>query len=316
MPEIPKPKHTTVKAIYEAYEQVPQQERTYLGCSTFGDDCDRALWYRFRWAIEPEKFDGRKLRLFQTGHREEARIIADLRSAGVGVIEVDSDTGKQWEVSACNGHLGGHLDGVALGVIEAPTTTHVLECKTHNDKSFRDLLVKGVKKSKPGHYRQMQLYMHLIKLTRALYVAVNKNDDNLYVERVRYDAKEGEALVKRAQRIIDTDVAPSKLYDDPNAREAFVCQWCPALSICHEKAMPQRRNCRTCISSSREIGGQWWCTHWEKFLTVAEQKAGCPKHLFLPSLMPGEQIDANEQERWIAYQMADGSSWMDREETP
>ena len=236
MPVIPQSIPHTVDAIYRTYEKETQNERPYLGASTFGTECERAHWYSFRWANEPEQLTGRKLRLFATGHREEARIIDDLRNAGIEI------TGQQTSFSAIGGHLRGHLDGIATNMPEAPKARHVLEVKTHNEKSYKDLLKNGVKKSKPGHYAQMQLYMHHTRIDRALYVAVNKNDDSLYTERVEYDKDEADRLMRRAERTIFTDAAPPRL-------ETFACAWCPSKSICLE-GDASRRNCRTCISST------------------------------------------------------------------
>ena len=83
MTTIPEPIDHTVAAIYRIYEDQPEEDRKYLGASTFGNECDRAMGYQFRLAHPPEEFDGRKLRLFQTGHREEARLIAELNEAGM-----------------------------------------------------------------------------------------------------------------------------------------------------------------------------------------------------------------------------------------
>jgi CRISPR/Cas system-associated exonuclease Cas4 (RecB family) len=296
MPAIPESIPHTVEAIYRTYENQPAYERSYLGASTFGTECDRAFWYSFRLAHEPEQLTGRKLRLFATGHREEERIIADLRSAGIEI------TGQQTKFSALGGHLKGHLDGIATKVPEAPKARHVLEVKTHNDKSFKALLKSGVAISKPGHYAQMQLYMHHTGIDRALYVAVNKNDDSLYVERVHYDKAAADRLIKRAERTINTDVAPSRM-------ESFACAWCPAKAICLEGEFA-RRNCRTCVSATAIEGG-WRCEHWNKDLTFAEQLAGCDAHLYLPSLVPGEQIDADEEKRTITYRLTDGREMVD-----
>ena len=43
-----------------------------VGASSIGHKCERYLWYQFRWFFR-EKFNGRMLRLFDRGHREEAR---------------------------------------------------------------------------------------------------------------------------------------------------------------------------------------------------------------------------------------------------
>ena len=53
--------------------------------------------------------------------------------------------------------------------------------------------------------------MHHRGLTRALYVAVNKNDDELYAERVKYDAARALSLVAKAERIVAAHAAPAKL---------------------------------------------------------------------------------------------------------
>jgi hypothetical protein len=52
---------------------------------------------------------------------------------------------------------------------------------------------------------------------------------------------------------------------------------------------------------------------FDKELEYNEQQKGCPKHLYLPSLVPGEQIDANEKNRWVKYKLADGQIWVDGE---
>jgi PD-(D/E)XK nuclease superfamily protein len=311
MAKIPEPTHSTIESIYRTYEDQPQVERSYLGCSSFGNECDRALWYAFRWARAPEQFSGRMLRLFNTGHREEERLIADLRLAGCEVYIVDPESGQQFAVSGLGGHLRGHLDGVVMGLVEAPKTPHVLECKTHNMKSYVALLKDGVKHSKPGHYAQMQLYMRLEGLDRAFYLAQNKNDDSLYAERVHVDPAAVAMLIRRAEQIITAEAAPPKISDDP---EFFACRWCPSKGVCHEGEFA-RRNCRTCVSATPIVDdsdrGTWYCEHWRRELSLDDQRAGCSEHLFLPSLVPGEQTDADPEKRIIEYQLKDGVIWVD-----
>jgi hypothetical protein len=297
----------TADAIYQIYESHQDPERAYLGASTVGTECDRALWYQFRLAAPPEQLEGRKLRLFQTGHREEERVIAELNEAGITV------NGRQCKFSAFGGHMQGHLDGILTDVPEAPDEAHVLEVKTHNDKSFKALVKGGVAKHKPAHVVQMQLYMHHAKIEWALYVAVNKNDDTLYVERVPYDMAQADAIMRRAERTIAAHTAPAKLHDDPKAKAAFACGWCPAKAVCHEGQFA-RRNCRTCISATPVLAGTngtWRCELKDINLTLAEQHAGCAQHVYLPSLVPGKQVDADVDRRSITYTMADGSEWVD-----
>jgi hypothetical protein len=310
MPKLAQPADTTARRIYSRYvTSMDREERTYLGASVLGAECGRSVWYAFRWAYQAEAPEPRVLRLFDTGHREEDRVLDDLRAGGVYVF------GQQQGFSAFGGHLRGHIDGVAGGLPEAPKSPHVIEIKTHGDKSFKDLLANGVRKSKPQHYAQMQVYMHLSGYRRAAYVAVNKNDDSVYVERVEWIQKIADALMVKALSLIKSSSAPSKLHEDPNKPAAYACNWCPAKGVCHDRVMP-RANCRTCISSTAITGdnedARWHCEKHQKFLTLDEQKAGCSDHLYLPSLVPGEQIDADPEKRTITYKMRDGGKeWVD-----
>lgn len=275
--------------------------------SSIGHDCERHLWYRFRWAHEPEPFSGRMLRLFETGHVEEMRLIAYLRMAGVTVQDVDPATGEQWEVVALDGHFKGHLDGIVEGLIEAPKTPHLLECKTHNAKSFAQLVKVGVAVSHPTHLAQMQAYMGLKSLSRAFYLAKCKDTDELCSERIEFDPAHFATLMAKAERIRDANDAPARLSDDP---DFWKCRFCASHSICHAGQFALR-NCRTCIYSTPVSGGGWRCERDRRDLSIDDQASGCPHHLYLPSLVPGEQVDADEDAETVTYRLSDGAEWID-----
>jgi hypothetical protein len=304
----------TIAAIYRAYEADREdEERHYLGASVIGQECERALWYGFRWCSEPEKFDGRQLRLFATGHREEARMIDDLRRAGLEVYDRDPTTGKQIGVSAVGGHFRGHMDGVARGFIEAPKTWHLVESKTHNDKNFAKVRAKGVREAKPEHYAQMTIYMELEGLTRGFYYCHNKGDDELHAERVEADPVFAMRLLAKAEGIITALRPPAKLHEDPKKKIAFACGYCHQRPICHEGAW-SRRNCRTCAHSTPMLDGdaRWVCERHKRDLTIEDQRAGCAMHLYIPELVPHDEIESVDEERGtITYQLRDGSLWTD-----
>ncbi len=150
------------------------------------------------------------LRLFDTGKREEDRLVRDLRRTGATVLDTDPETGRQWQVAALGGHFGGSLDGVAIGLLDAPKTWHVVEFETHGTKSFAGLKRDGVQRSKPQHWAQMQVYMHLTGITRAMYVAVGKDTDEIHIERLRADPAEGQRLIAKAKRVIDAPRPPAR----------------------------------------------------------------------------------------------------------
>lgn len=317
MVALPETVTLTERAIRSAQEAAQVAEhRTYLGASVIGDECSRKLWYAFRWAHEPERFDGRKLSIFTSGHLWEDRLVGLLQGAGLEVDAIDPTTGEQFAIRFAGGHAGGHTDGKARGVPDAPKTVHVLECKSHNDKSFKELKRLRVKAAKPAHYAQMQTYMHHQGLERALYVAVNKNDDDLYIERVEYDPAYAHQLVAKAERIVQAEAAPPRAFEDPASKLAWGCSYCPAKGLCHDGHFAER-NCRTCLHSTPVMDGEgrWRCERWNRVLTADDQRAGCPKHLFLPDLVPGDQIDADEETETVAYLLTRGdfanSEWAD-----
>lgn len=298
MVAIPQRPASTVKAIYDAIESAADREpRGHLGASVIGGACRRALWYAFRWATTPSH-DGRMLRLFRRGNLEEAQVVADLRVAGVTVADVGPD-GEQFEFGDLGGHVGGSMDGACVGVPEAPKTWHVLEIKTYSTKRFADLVRQGVETYSPQHFAQMQLYMHWSGMTRALYVAVNKNDDQIHVERIRYDREQAERLVEKARVIVTAPGPLEKLDERP---EYFACRFCDHSAVCHERQIPPP-TCRTCCHATPETDGnrRWSCSLHKRDLSVEQQRAGCDSHAYIPTLMPWQSVNASGPENWIEY---------------
>jgi hypothetical protein len=308
----------TAKAVDAAHEASQLSRHSpRLGGSDIGEECDRAIWYKFRWVFEPEVFTAAKLRIFRAGHRIEAEMVADLKRAlctkedPEAVRDLNPATGKQWATYSIGGHFVSKCDGFVRGLLEAPATDHVLECKSHKRSSYTKL-EKGVALGAPKHFAQMQTYMLDFGLTRAFYMAECKDDSARFTERVRLDANFAMNLKTRAERIINAPTPPPKAWESPDEKGAFPCSWCKAREICHEGGKPVR-NCRTCLHSTPEMTGDavWTCARHRKELTWDEQRVGCPNHLFIPALVPGEILDANEQEEWVEYRMHSGQVWRD-----
>lgn len=289
---IPAPLNTTSNLIYAAYERMADSShRPHLGASLIGSDCERYLWLMFRWAKE-KKFPGRMYRLFETGKREEARIIENLRMIGC-TVHADDGT-AQFRVSALGGHFGGSMDAVITDYHEAPKQWLVVEMKTHNAKSFKELVDKKVAEAKPMHWKQMQTYMGLSGLDRALYFAVNKDTDEIYTEYIKLDPAAFDAIMARAQRIIEANEPPPRLSPDPSW---YKCKQCDMHSICHGTQAP-KVNCRTCAHSTpnTEHGG-WECARHDGPMMP------CAEHRYIPILLENfaEPIDANEDQNWVRY---------------
>jgi hypothetical protein len=241
--------------------------RSHLGASVIGKECARHIWYGFRWARKPS-FSGRMLRLFNRGHLEEARFIAALLAIGCQVFQQDAN-GNQYRISDAGGHFGGSGDGVVIGVPDVPVGTPCLaEFKTHGEKSFLKLQKEGVQVAKFEHYVQMNVYMRKMGLHYALYGAVNKNTDELYLEIVTLNTHVADQFLDRGRQIIMIKSIPARI---PNASPGlFTCRFCDEKDICHNSA-PMEHNCRTCFHSEPKEDGSWICNSKERLLTTPKQ---------------------------------------------
>ncbi|MBF0311633.1 MAG: hypothetical protein HQL56_19145 [Magnetococcales bacterium] len=90
----------------------------------------------------------------------------------------------------------------------------------------------------------------------------------------------------------------------------YQCRMCHHHPFCHEGA-PAERNCRTCLHSTPAEIGLWLCGPSERLMALDAQKAGCAKHLFIPDLVAGKQVDADPAGGWVEYRLPDGSLWRD-----
>ena len=265
MPSLQSLQKTTLSEVEKGL--VNSDLRPYLGMSQLGHHCPRYLWYGFRWAYQ-DQFPHRIKRLFARGHREEPEIIKELERVGIKCDET------QLESICGDGHIKGHCDGIAKGVLEAPNITHLLEFKTMSDKYFKQLSkTRSVELSKFIYYVQCQLYMHFLKLKRTLFIAVNKNDDSWYVERINYNKAKALEYVKKGE-----DILVSKLpVSAPYPATFWKCKFCPAKEVCRntDKAL---QNCRTCKFSELMPEGKWQCKKWDADIPEAGQRKGCTSY--------------------------------------
>lgn len=308
MAAIPQPTSGTVQAIYGLYEarNASEKPRGYLGWSEIGTECDRALWYGFRW-VGRKAFEGRMLRLFDTGHREEVRVLQELRDLGYEVWDRD-ERGNQFGVSSVGGHFRGHCDAIVRGMPEAPKAAHLVDVKTIKSKKFDELLKKGMKAMYPKYWAQAHGYMGKLELDRAAFVFVCKDDDRLHVERFAFEKAEFAKYEARAERIIKAATPPARLSDDP---AWFSCKFCDFHDLCHGTRVPAV-NCRTCahvtpVVSIEDVGA-WACEAGEAAIQQPARAHDC--HRFIPILLErfGEAVDADAQS--VTYQAEDGHQFI------
>lgn len=293
----------TLEAIYAAYEAAQDDGfRAHLGASIIGRECPRQLWYAFHWATAV-RHDGRLLRLFETGQLAEDRFEANLKAIGVNIMTIDPGTGNQFRVVDHGGHFGGSMDGAAVGFPEDPETWMVVEMKTHGEKSFKQLVANGVEESKPEHYAQMQCYMGKTGMTKAFYVAVKKNTDDLYCEFIDFDQAKFDNLMTKAHTIIASDRPVERISND---EANWKCKLCDHNQLCHNDRAPEV-NCRTCAHSTPIIddsdAGVWRCELNHQPIPVDFQRRGCADHVYNPMLIShwAEPVAGNADGTAVQY---------------
>ena len=237
--------------------------RSHLGASLIGRECKRYLWYVFRWCLH-EKTTGRQQRLFNRGHREEARFIEWLEGIGFKVWFENRDEGPnekgeypQYRISDVMGHFGGSLDGIAILPerygIEEPV---LLEFKTNGTGAgFNKLADDGMPIAKPEHFAQTSTYGKKYNFRYCVYLNINKNDDSLHVEVVELNHGLGEQMIMKAEQIIMSQTPPARLSDNPTFHK---CGYCHLKDICHKGAVVEV-NCRSCAFARPVENAEWFC---------------------------------------------------------
>ena len=305
--------HTLAAADAALAAQQERRPRAYLGMSAIGDQCARKLWYEFRWAAQKD-FDSATLKRFADGHATEALAVARLKAVDQLELHDVAADGRQFGFTDLGGHFRGHMDGVVLGLLQAPKTWHVLEIKACGEDKLKELEKAkadlgeklALAKWTPTYYAQAVLYMHYAGLDRHYLVACSPGGRKWTSVRTEADPAEAQVLMAKAQKIVHSERPPDRIA----GADFYICRWCDFHDLCHD-GKPALRNCRTCLSVTPEPDGCWSCARWDLAdIALDQQKSGCDRHLYVPDLVSGEQIDAGDD--WVKYRLKDGSEWVDK----
>lgn len=289
--------------------------RGYLGASQIGNECSRALWYSFRWCLDPE-FDALSLRRFEDGFVSEDITAERLRKIPGVTLHTHQPNGEQFGFDDIGGHLSGHMDGAIIGIPQAPKTWHVWEHKASEEKTYNKLTkaieTKGEKSAlaewNETYYAQGQLYMHWTGMSRHVLTSASAGSRRYQVVRTDYNADAAKKYLEKARIIIEATEPPARLSDDPTF---YKCgpKWCGYHDICHGTKIPQA-NCRTCVHATPETdgpGARWSCArHDIKSISYELQRKGCAEHLMIPPLIQFARA-VNSQPDRIFYECEQGS---------
>ena len=185
-----------------------------------GDDCSRRAWYR-RNGEGSKPFSPDMLRYIESNRHAKDTVIGMLEALDMRIW----DKNKYLQFSDSKGKS--KIDGLIEGVKEAPTATHLLSVRPVRQKAFADIQKNGVPKK---DNIKIQVDMRLLGLNRCLYIAVNRNTDELHVERVKADIKFADAQLNKADRIVQLNTPPGRI---GNGKPSwYQCKTCDLKDIC------------------------------------------------------------------------------------
>ena len=221
-----------IKAFYSSKAQ--SKTRGYIGASILGHSCERRIWLEWNGHKAPISKTPREIlktgsreEKFDRGRHEEERLIKALQGAGYLVVD------RQGAFSVLDGNFQGHIDGI---IIDEKGTKYILEIKSTQEKYFNALIKGGVKKTFGAYYLQCQMYMHFFKIPRTLFLAVNKNNGEVYQAILELDEAEIEMGLRKINKIIShgKDMPPA-LADANDVPPKMPCQYCDFVSFCYQK---------------------------------------------------------------------------------
>lgn len=237
----PDPIVASVVSLLDAAHQAlnaQQTPRQYLGASAVGGECERQLAYSFHATPKDEGagFRGNTLRMFDMGHDGEERMAQYLKAAGF-VLQTHKEDGKQIGMSDAGGKFKGHLDGVihagpALPGLKYPA---LWENKALGSKTFADFKKNGLKDFKPTYYAQVQIYMGYHDLECCLFTALNRDTGEIWIELVKFNARDCQDYIDRAVRITGSANA-EEFGRIGRGIDDFKCKFCDYKRRCYAVA--------------------------------------------------------------------------------
>lgn len=194
-----------VDVIDEVFHNQSKEKRNYLGASSVGHNCKRHVqfyWLYILGRVSRPDFDPRIKRIFDRGNLFEDKLREWMKKARFVFEEDDS----KLQFQDFEGKFRGHVDGVLLDGPLSLDYPVLWECKCLNAKNSDKLEARGLRKTKPKYFAQVQLYMHYLGLSHCLFTSINADTMSIYEEVVRFDRQYTEQLLVTVSEIfIKTD---------------------------------------------------------------------------------------------------------------
>lgn len=216
-----------VKLINDAIAfQKPEERRNYIGASSIGRSCNRAIWYEFRGAQRPE-IPPTLQRIFDTGKQLEGMILGYIELAGLSITRASAKNNFLYLEDTELPIFQGHCDAI-LHLTEMESV--IVEIKTANNSSFNQFVNHGLIKWSESYYSQIQAYMGMSNRQKAVILVINKDNAELHHEWVHFNQAHYDNLRRKAQMISEATTEPERINKSPLF---YICSRCSFKSVCH-----------------------------------------------------------------------------------
>ena len=204
----------------------PKEYRQYIGASSIGKPCKRAIWYGYHGAEQKDVSSALQI-TFDIGKTLEKLL---LEYIGLTDLKLEIPLEENKWLFCQDSELKefqGHMDGLLYLDELSPT---VLEIKTAKSSSFQKFVKDGLLKWNYIYYAQLQAYMGMANLNEGILLAINKDNSELHMETVEFDYDYYELLKDKVRTILESKEPPDKI----NNNSCFIiCQRCDFQKICH-----------------------------------------------------------------------------------
>jgi hypothetical protein len=201
-----------------------EQNRSYIGASSIGSDCYRRIWYEYQ-NTTTNIIPAKSQRIFMVGKKLENMILDLLDQTKLTVVRPHAQNHYLEYFDDDHPFIRGHCDAIILN----PET--ILEIKTAKDASFKKFKKESLRKWNPQYYDQLQTYMGMSKIKKAIILVFNKDNSEFWDEEVKFDAARYETLKQKAIMIAESKIPPPKINGSPLF---YLCRTCKFREECHK----------------------------------------------------------------------------------
>lgn len=203
----------------------PEEKRPYIGASSIGKECQRAIWYGFTGAESSPIPPGLRT-TFDIGNRLEAMLLDYMEQAGLTLSRASD--GNDHLLFSCKEipEFKGHADALLI----LSDSVAVVEIKTAKNTSFVQFISRGLQAWNTAYYAQMQAYLGMSGYEKGVFLIVNKDTSEIGHEWIYFDELYYQELCARAAYIVKAEEPPERINRSPLF---WICSRCPYKQTCH-----------------------------------------------------------------------------------